>query len=130
MSSTADDWIEKKDPKSGRTYYVNTKTHQSSWTKPSPAASEKPKAAKAAEKAKAKQATAVSINQALVDTAAHDLRHIFRHAVESGQARGGIREGGRGYHLASPGTPPPPGGGVSASTRSRMFPLRLQRLPV
>ena len=46
------------------------------------------------------------------------------------QARGRIREGGRGYHLASPGTPPPPGGGVSASTRSRMFPLRLQRLPV
>ena len=46
------------------------------------------------------------------------------------QARGRIREGGRGYHMALPGTPPPPGGGVSASTRSRMFPLRLQRLPV
>ena len=30
----ADDWIEKQDPKTGRTYYVNTKTKKSSWTKP------------------------------------------------------------------------------------------------
>jgi hypothetical protein len=32
-TSTAD-WIEKTDPKSGKAYYVNTKTKETSWTKP------------------------------------------------------------------------------------------------
>ena len=67
-----------------------------------------------------------------------DWRHAAGHVMspplrddpttKDALASGRIREGGRGYHMASPGTPPPPGGGVSASTRSRMFPLRLQRL--
>ena len=29
-----DGWVEKKDPKSGRSYYVNKKTRASSWTRP------------------------------------------------------------------------------------------------
>ena len=30
------DWLAKKDPKTGRTYYVNKKTRESSWKKPAP----------------------------------------------------------------------------------------------
>ena len=44
--------------------------------------------------------------------------------------KGRIREGGRGYHWASPGTPPPPMAASQAFPKCRLLPCRLRHLPM